>query len=322
MQYRTLMLMSLVVVLLGPTFVGAYEINAKSGTITLGSIEDFERCQRDAGYSDWCLDGLTGYVRSHPEAAFEAGKSVRARFNHWVALRYFVSAIEKATPEQCADSDLSLAVVSGLSLPADDPNLTLARKVVDGRCWQALQPTIRKELHAGSELFTRNACELLKAKNQQAAECEPKPIAPAAPPAPPRSAKLAAIDVRTLQTDVSTAQLFRGDDTEQVLLVRGKAPQDDVVLLKLKGIRGPWNNQVLPAVEHLRGRDRDYVSSVEGRDWVVMTVRDGIYQIYPKGYADGLHVFRERLTDQPKRLSSADVSKEFSAAPAAPPAAR
>jgi hypothetical protein len=165
----------------------AYEVHVKAGTVTLTSVDDFEQCQRDAGYSDWCLNGLSAYVKAHPDAAFAAGKSVRARFNHWVALSYFASALTKNTA-QCADDDVQLAVISGLTLPSDHPSRELALNIARGACWSALQATIKRVLSDGSELYRSNACPLLKDKGVQAAECAPKPVAqPSA--TPPRSAR-------------------------------------------------------------------------------------------------------------------------------------
>jgi hypothetical protein len=294
--------------------VRAYEVNAKTGAVTLSSLDDFERCQRDVDYSEACLDGLSSYVKAHPTSAFAAGKAARLHFNHWVALRFFERAPGKLTPEQCADADLGMAIVSGLALPSDDPNAALASRIADGPCWSALQERLGKTLVDGSSLYVSNTCALYKKKNVEARECAPQPQAKTAASASLRSAKLASLNAKTLATELSSASLFRGEDTEEVLLIHAKVPRD-VVLLKFKGVRGPWNDTIVPAVEYPDSDGKEYIARVDGEDWTIMTFHDGAYQVYPKGYDNGLHVYRRALTDQPKRMAASDVQQEFSPAP-------
>jgi hypothetical protein len=112
--------------------------------------------------------------------------------------------------------------------------------------------------------------------------------------------------------DPASAQSFRGSDGEQVLWIRAKAPHADVVLLKFKGISGPWNNAVVPCIERVESGAKKCIAHVEGDDWVVLISEDGSLEAFPRGYDDGIHVFRERLSDHPKAPSSADVAREFS----------
>jgi len=305
---------SLVMTMLAPGMVEAYEVNAKAGTVTLSSVQDFERCQRDGGASDWCLNGLTAYVKAHPNTAFAAGKSVRARFNHWVALSFFATALDKLAPAQCADDDLQLAVISGLALPADEPSHDLALKIARGQCWSALQAPVQRALPDGSELYRTSACALFKDKSVAAPECLPQ-AAPQPAAVAPASARLIGLRIESLATDVASARSFRGIDNEQVLWIRAKAPHADVVLLKFKGIRGPWNNAVVPCIERPETGATTCLARVDGAERTVLITEDGSYQAWPQGYPDGLRVFRERLSDHPKAASSADVVKEFSFAP-------
>jgi hypothetical protein len=293
-----------------PQLAFAYEVDPKRGTVVLTSIDDFARCVRDVD-ADFCMDGLTAYVKAHPNDAFAAAKAVRVRFNHYLALRFFV-ATPKLAPAQCADPDLGLAVVAGLGLPSDDANSALALKLASGPCWNELQERVRKQLTDGSSSYTSHVCGLLKQKNLTAEECEPVAHTPPTAPASPLSARLASVP--RLIADPESAQSFRGEDNEQVLWVRAKAPHDSIVLLKFKGVRGAWNGTVVRAIEQRDGDDRDYIANVDGRDWIVMTRHDGAYAAYPKGYDDALHLVRERLSDHPKRLASTDVMKEFAPA--------
>ena len=241
----------------------AYEIDRKQNRVVLSSIADFSRCQDQAGFSDLCLEGLKDYVKTHPSERLAAGKAVRLRFNHWVALHFFAGALDKASPEQCADEDVSMAVVSGLALPSDHPNLTLAQKIVDGRCGAALQAPVKQALKDGGGHYQDHACPWLKKQNVDAPECAPQPQVKATP-TPPRAAKLGSLNAHALPTDPQSALAFRGEENEQLLLVRARAPHDDVVLLKWKGLRGPWNNQIIAAG---RGRARPRQGICRERGW-------------------------------------------------------
>jgi hypothetical protein len=146
----------------------AYEVDQKQNRIVLSSVDDFTQCQNDMSYSDACLDALKRYIKAHPGDGFAAGKVVRAKFNHWVALQFFVPALTKPTPQQCDDEDLRMAVLSGLALPDDDPNVALAVKVAQGACSANLQPHIRNGLGDGGSYFKKNATPLLLAKRKSA----------------------------------------------------------------------------------------------------------------------------------------------------------
>jgi hypothetical protein len=141
--------------------VAAYEVDQKQNRIVLSSVDDFTQCQSDLSYTDACLDALKRYIKAHPADGFAAGKLVRARFNHWMALQFFVPALTKATPQQCDDEDLRMAVLSGLALPDDDPNEALAVKAAQGTCAANLQPHIRSGLGDGSSLYKKNATAVL-----------------------------------------------------------------------------------------------------------------------------------------------------------------
>ncbi|MDB4985194.1 MAG: hypothetical protein JWN04_372 [Myxococcaceae bacterium] len=289
----------------------AYEFDTKHNTVTLSSLADFDRCQQETGGADGCLDGLDRFVKAHPGEAFAAGKLVRLNFNHWVALPFFEKAVAKPKPEQCADADLALAVVSGLALPPADQNAARALKIADGKCSEALRPKLQAGLKGAGAYYVANTCPALKAKGIEAAECAPVVAAKPVAPAPPSTLKLASLDPRSLALDASSAMSFRGQEREQVLLLNAKSKQGDVVLVKLKGLRGPWNNQVLLTLEKPQSRGKDYVANVDGKDWIILSLRDGSYELYPKGYPDAVHIYREQLADEGKPMASSDVLKEF-----------
>jgi len=309
--YRLMLLATLSTVLFGPDAVRAYEFSANTNIINLDSLGDFDRCVEETGEVECCLDALTKYVAAHPEIAFSAGKHARFSMTHWVALHFFVKSLDKPTAQQCQDEDLRLAVISGLSLPPDDPELDSVRKIASGSCWSELQTPVVKGLQNGSTYYKQNTCALLATKQLTLPACATK--AEAAPePTALRSAKLATIDVRTLALDGNTAALFRGEGPELVLVIRAKAPHSDVVLLKVKNVYGPWNNHMLMAAEHRHYSDREYVANVDGHDQTIMRRREGFYEAYPAGYETALPVYRQLLSDQPKPLSTKDIIKEFS----------
>lgn len=164
---------------LSATVASAYEVDQKQMRVVISSVENFGRCQDDFSYSDACLDALKRYVKANPKAGFAAGKAVRARFNHWLALQFFVPTLSKATAEQqCADDDLRMAVLSGLALPDDEPGEALAVKAAEGVCAEKLRSAIRAQLGEGSAIYQRNACTVLGKQPDPPARCVP--AAPAA----------------------------------------------------------------------------------------------------------------------------------------------
>ena len=157
------------------TMAHAYEVDRAHNRVLLESVEDFERCQDELGYADVCVDALKRYVKTKPKAGFAAGKAVRARFNHWVALQFFVPTLTKATAEaSCGDEDLRMAVLSGLALPTSDPSQTLAAKAATGVCAAKLQPHIKSGFADGGAYYHDNACAVLTKLHAAPAECGPE----------------------------------------------------------------------------------------------------------------------------------------------------
>lgn len=283
----------------------AYEVDIKNHTAKLSSLDDFERCSSES-FADYCLDGLNAYAKAHPKESFAAGKHARLHFNHWVALRFFDLA--PIAPEQCSDPDLGLAVVSGLALPGEDPNFTLAKKVADSPCWPSLQSRVQKELKDGSALYTKNACTLLSKKNLHPAECSPREADKPAPPSAAVSARVANIDPHRVRLDADSIMQFHGPETEEVLFAYGSGDDEHLALIKLKGIRGPWKNRVVVAVEDPQSDgDKNFVANVDGHDWIVLATDYGDWKVYPKGYENGIHLVRDRET----RKSSPELLREI-----------
>jgi hypothetical protein len=293
----------------------AYRVDDKSGTITVASLADFDKCQKDYadGGSDACLEALRSYVDAQPKNAFQAGKRARLHFNHWAALSFFAKAFATApTAEQCADSDVAAAVASGLALPTDDPNAALAQKIAGQQCWDQVRTAVLGELKGGGAYYRDNACALIAAKKVTATECQPPPKADAKPQAPSAVAALQGLDWKKLAIEPSSARALRGQNGEEVLLVRTKPSPRELVLLKFKGISGPWNQQVLVAVPRPGGRGTDYVAWVDQSEWVAVTERDGQYEAYPKGQRDGIALYSVTLNRGTKKdPTPADIAAEL-----------
>ncbi len=297
----------------------AYKVDQEDGTITVVSVADFDKCASHAYNGDACLEALKAYVEKKPKEAFQAGKHARLQFQHWVAIPFFAKAFSKAASEaECKDEDVGMAVVSALALPTDNPNVALGRKVAE-QCFAQLQPKLVSETADGTASYYRaNACPLLAEKKVAAPECEPKkPVVEA--PKPTAVDLLKGVDPKKLATDPNSARVYRSQRGEELLLMRTKPGTRELVLLKFKGITGPWNGQVLVAIERPGGRGKDYVTSADQQEWTVVSERDGYMNAYAKGVKETISLYEVPLDRGLKdRPTPGDVSAEFGSKPSAP----
>lgn len=298
--------------------VRAYKVDPNSNSLTIVSLADFDTCAADYAGGDLCLAGLRAYVDKQPKEAFAAGKRARLHYQHWAALSFFAKAFAKAAPAaQCGDADVAMALVSGLSFPSQHENVATARDVA-ARCWEHVQPKLVAALQGDTSYYRTNACVLFAEKNVAAAECAPpKPEAKKAQ-SPTASELLKGVDYKTLTTDLTTVRVYRSQRGEELLTVRTKGPRE-YVLLKFKGIAGPWAGRVWVAVEEPGGRGKNFVVIADQREWIAVTERDGYYQAYPKGVPDPISLYEivldRGLKDRP---TAAEVIAEFAGkAPAA-----
>jgi hypothetical protein len=299
--------------------VQAYEINEKTNSVKVTSLADFSKCN-DEFYPEACLEALKVYVKAHPSEAFKAGKLVRLNFTHWAALPFFSQGMgSKPTPEHCKDEDVRMAVTSGLALRSDDPNAQLAIKLASGTCWEQLQGSLVTELADGGAYFRDNTCPFLKAKGINKPECQPKVDTSAADAKAASAATLAKLktDWTKLKLDPSSAKAFIGPNEEQLLMIKAGPSQDNLHLIKFKRIEGPWQGKTLLTVAAPGGGSgTNFVAAINGREWVAMTERDGMFQAYPEGYKDSVNLFRASLPDRRERPSSTAIMAEFSPSPA------
>ncbi len=296
----------------------AYHLDKKTQTIHIVSLQDFDRCQRDyeSSGSEACLDALRGYVKKHPQDAFEAGKRARRHFMHWVALDFFALALDKRpSKERCADSDLGAAVISGLSLPPHYPAVAVAQRILREKCWTELQPAVSEELYGALSYFRNNTCPELSAKSVSTPPClglDTKPRAERSGTV----AQLEGIDWRKLSIDPKSTELLRGPKGEEILLAHTVGIQP-YVLVKFKGVRGPFNDHVLVALERSVGLGKDYVIAHDQSEWVVLTERAGQYQAFPKDSPAGFWANAARPANKETlRLPTrSEIAREFASAP-------
>lgn len=306
--------------LLTATAASGYEVDKKTSEIEIKSVEDFELCIKELSSAIECLDGLVRYAERRPREALRAGKRARLEYRSWAALPLFEIALrKKADPEVCKDEDLSISLVSALGLPPTtyDKQVKQAKDIA-GKCWDAVKDAVVKEAQDRNSYYLGNACPVMVTKGLLIEPCQPKKEEPAAAVETGPSAEVARLQGmqwRTLKLDQQSALVMRGAEDEQVLLVRAKG-QESLYVVKFKNVRGPWNNQVFVAHERTVDRgEREFVTLVDGAEWILVTRRSrwaaGMYEAYPKGYVDGLKVYRGALVEQAGPGSAAEVVGEF-----------
>ncbi|HEX6242285.1 MAG TPA: hypothetical protein VFZ61_15345 [Polyangiales bacterium] len=167
----------------------AHRVDRAKRRPSLHSLAEFDRCQKEQTdiSSEFCLDALKAFVAKHPQDAFEAGKLVRVYYMHWVALDFFVQALERGapSPKQCRDRDVRSAVLAGLALPPHYPAVAQAQALLRGACSKQLSSAVSSQLRRDNGHLRGNACPLLTDK-QSAARCraaERSPSDDAAKPA-------------------------------------------------------------------------------------------------------------------------------------------
>lgn len=131
----------------------------------------FQSCLTETYDGDECLRAMRDFLAvgaPPPEVAFQFGKLVRGKLNHYLAVPFFRRGLEGKAPNshECADQDLGLAVKAGLALPPDDENARFSREIAGERCFGTLEKALLTQLsERGSESYeAQNICSVLKAK--------------------------------------------------------------------------------------------------------------------------------------------------------------
>jgi hypothetical protein len=166
------------VFMLGTVFWGARGHAANPTELKFKSVDDFAKCADELEADpDICLEALDRLVKVQPGQAFAAGKAVRAKMNHAAAMPFFDKALQKkADKARCADPDLRMALVAGLSLPPENAAAVSARGILFNKCWAEAQGPALQALSqsGGGGYVAENVCPKLAERNVANAVCGKK----------------------------------------------------------------------------------------------------------------------------------------------------
>jgi hypothetical protein len=242
------------------------------------SLADLDKCAANNSYDTGvCLEALQKYAKSHPKESFAIGKRARLQFKHWVALQFFEPGLGASpTAAQCADEDVSLAVVSGLSMPADAAPNKIARRLLSGKCFSSVRIMVEKEISSanGEGYLIQHACPIFVKKGVKLNGCEPKKQVSAAPIV---EEKLPMVDIATAK--VGIVKVYSGSEGEQIAIA-------DVVgtpgayLVRIDGVRSPINGKTMVHKEQQSGDRLNYWTEIDGKRWNTVVSRGGTYKNY------------------------------------------
>jgi len=250
---------------------------AKDGLV-FKTLSDFDKCAANNRYDTGvCMELLQKYAKSHPKELFAIGKRARLQFTHWAALQFFEPALG-VTPAaaQCADEDVGLAIVSGLSMPADAVPNAVARRLLNGACFGAVRGAVEKEITSanGEGYLPQNACPIFANKGVKLSACEPKKEVAAAPAV---VEKLPVLDIGTAK--VGIVKVYSGPEGERITMA-DIAGVPGAFLLRIDGVRSPMNGKTMVHKEQSSGDGFDYWTEIDGKRWTTITVRGGAYKNY------------------------------------------
>jgi hypothetical protein len=242
------------------------------------SLADLDKCAVNYRYdTGYCLEPLQKYAKTHPKELFVIGKRARLQFTHWVALQFFEPALG-ASPAaaKCADEDVSLAIISGLSMPADNAPNGIARRLLSGKCFVSVRAAVEKEIVSsnGEGYLPQHACPIFAKKGVKLSACEPKKAVSAQPIV---EEKLPVVNIATAK--VGIIKVYSGSEGERVTMadVPGTA---GAYLVRIDGIRSPINGKTMVHKEQSSGNGFDYWTEIDGKRWNTIVVRGGSYKNY------------------------------------------
>ena len=249
------------------------------------SLADLDKCAANNSYdTGYCLEPLQKYAKTHPKELFAIGKRARLQFIHWAALQFFEPALGAApTAAQCADEDVSLAIVSGLSMPADNPPNGIARRLLSGKCFDSVRAAVEKEIVSanGAGYLPQHGCPIFAKKGIKLSACEPKKEVSAKPIV---DEKLPVINIATAK--VGIIKVYSGSEGERVTMadVLGNS---GAYLVRIDGVRSPINGKIMVHKEQSAGNGFDYWTEIDGKRWNTIVMRGSSYKNYAV-YVPGL----------------------------------
>jgi hypothetical protein len=242
------------------------------------SLADLDKCAANNSYdTGYCLEALQKYAKSHPKELFEIGKRARLQFNHSVALQFFEPALGTSpAAEKCADEDVSLAIVSGLSQPADNAPNGIARRLLSGKCFASVRAAVEKEIVSsnGAGYLPQHACPIFAKKGIKLTACEPKKEVSAAPVV---EEKLPVVNIATAK--VGIIKVYSGSEGERVTMADVPGTSG-AYLVRIDGVRSPINGKTMVHKEQSSGNGFDYWTEIDGKRWNTIVVRGGSYKNY------------------------------------------
>lgn len=131
-------------------------------------IGAFTTCFQNRYSGGDCTEELRKIVNKQPvdrELAFKAGKLVRLNMNHRAAVPFFSKALKGQQNEKwCADKDVFLAVVSGMSVPED--RAKESQELGFSMCGDSLKTKLMGNFYENHSGYAgRNYCKILSEKN-------------------------------------------------------------------------------------------------------------------------------------------------------------
>jgi hypothetical protein len=268
------------------------------------TLADLDKCAANNRYDTGvCLEPLQKYAKAHPKELFAIGKRARLQFTHWAALQFFEPALGMSpTPAQCADEDVGLAVVSGLSMPADAAPNAIARRLLNGACFSAVRGAVEKEITSanGEGYLPQHACPIFANKGVKPSACEPKKEVAAAPVV---EDKLPVVDIATAK--VGIVKVYSGPEGELITMA-DVAGTPGVFLVRIDGVRSPMNGKTMVHKERRSGTGFDYWTEIDGKRWTTITARGGSY----KNYAVNVPGTRDSISMSYNERESKAVSAE------------
>ncbi len=242
------------------------------------SLADLDKCAANYRYdTGYCLEPLQKYAKTHPKELFAIGKRARLQFTHWVALQFFEPALGTSpAAAKCADEDVSLAIVSGLSMPTDNPPNGIARRLLSGACFPSVRAAVEKEIRGsnGEGYLPQHACPIFATKGIKLSACEPKKAVSAKPVV---EEKLPVVDIATAK--VGIIKVYSGAEGERVTMA--DLPETPgAYLIRIDGVRSPMNGKTMVHREQPSGNGFEYWTQINGKRWNTIVVRGGSYSNY------------------------------------------
>ena len=141
--------------------------------VILDKLDDYNMCQGRDYSGEFCHDALVRWVEKHPADAFTAGKMTRLKMNAWAAIPFFAQAFNDGKGN-CKDTDVKLAVVSGLNLPITNNKAVVddAKKIGFEKCFSEIKEAIIEAATVDSYAFKNTCKELIEQKSLTGAKAK------------------------------------------------------------------------------------------------------------------------------------------------------